>query len=124
MGKIGLKDLIRREYRDKDCVHFEYALRVQDATELKNGLLFVFDRESINASYWHVQIVYPKTYFVNAQVYEFDVQMPTVSLAQNIVSVCEMSLNAFQNTLKIEIQDKSIVDFEISDLIGGFENAQ
>ena len=123
MGKINIGDLKRREYHDKDCVRFEYELPIADATEVEK-LVFVFERESNSASFWKVQVVYPKTYFVNAQVYEFEIQMPSIMYAQNIVSVCEMCLNAFQNTLKIEIQDKSIVDFAIGDLIGGFKDAE
>ena len=107
---VLLKELKNRVYEEKMCVAFDY--QVKDAE----------DKVLVNAHYekkapaeWWMRIIFPRTRDADSQVYNFGYTLPREDMGLAIISA--IGLKYFQLYLKQEIQDKSMIDFTIGDLV-------
>lgn len=115
---ISLGDLIRRTYEDKECVHFEYELEFEDEPVLLPKVVrMVFDRSKLDSRIWYVFVMFPKGMYDGGTVYDIKVKMPTVSLSQDVIKVCACGLHAFKSVISAKVQDMSVLQFAISDVI-------
>lgn len=116
--KISLGDLVRRTYEMKECVHFEYEIEAEERPSLMpKRLRLMFDRSEIDSRIWHMSVIIPKGLYDSGTVYDIQVKMPSVTMAQDALNVCACGLHAFKTILGLQMQDVSVFQFMISDLL-------
>lgn len=109
---IETKELSNREYAGKECVGFTYSLiDKDDGSELMEARFKKIDPIS-----WRCIIIFEKTPIANSQLYDFTFQLPKESILLN--KICAIGLLYFQNNLKNEVQNKTIIDFAIGSKVG------
>mgnify|MGYP000866498709 CR=1 FL=1 len=110
---LKLKDLINRQYVEKQCKAFEYELKGE-----KDARILVAKFEvGANENEWSMQIVLDRTRDADSQVYKFDYVMPRNNLPLELIAAT--GLKYFQLYLKEEIQTKSEYDFMLGDVLKG-----
>lgn len=116
--KISLSDLVRRTYEDKECVHFEYEIEAEEQPAMMpKKLRLMFDKSEIDRRIWHMSVIIPKGLYDSGTVYDIQVKMPSVTTAQDALKVCACGLHALKTIFGLQIQDMSVFQFMLSDII-------
>lgn len=108
---IRLKDLQNRVYSGKQCISFEFPLKISD--ELAVVAKFTTDLYC----QWNMQVVLPRTRDKDSDVYNFSYLMPKSNLPLELIAAT--GLKYFQLYLKQEIQTKSDLDFMLGEITSG-----
>lgn len=116
---LSLKDLVNRVYRDKKCIAFDYEMIIADADNLFLRAMFTKQIPSgeSDSKVWRMQIIIPRTRDCDSQVYNFVYEMPKLDVPLELIA--GTGLRFFQLYLKEEVQTKSLLDFEIGELLKG-----
>lgn len=111
---IRLKDLQNRVYSGKQCISFEFPLKIDDEKEV----VARFERIIYGqAGQWRMQVVFDRDRDKDSDVYNFWYIMPKDNLPLELIAAT--GLKYFQLKLKQEIQDKSNLDFLLGDITSG-----
>lgn len=113
---IELKDLKNREVKNNETIKFDYDLEFQTNDQGKLKIPFTFEKviES-TGNEWKILVRLKPTQEKESQIYEFNYMLPKQNV--QLVLVTATGLRLFQMILQEEIQDKSLIDFEIGNLI-------
>ncbi len=108
---IRLKDLQNRVYSGKQCISFEFPLKISDESVVTAKFTTNFYCQ------WNMQVVLPRTRDKDSDVYNFSYIMPKSNLPLELIAAT--GLKYFQLYLKEEIQMKSNMDFVIGEITSG-----
>ena len=112
---LTLKDLENRVYSGKQCIRFEYTIKLDDNN--KKHAIARFERQLDNPTVWNMRIMFDRTRDKDSEVYNFGYVMPREGLPLELIAAT--GLRYFQLHIKEEIQAKSNIDFEIGKIIQG-----
>lgn len=107
---VLLKELQNRVYEEKQCVAFDYQVKDAEGKKLANA-----HYEKKAPTEWWMRIIFPRTRDADSQVYNFGYMLPREGM--DLAIICAIGLKYFQLYLKEEIQNKSMIDFAIGDLV-------
>lgn len=110
---IRLNDLQNRVYSGKDCMRFEYELKVSD----NKTAIAMFKREVEDVNMWTMQLVIGRTRDKDSEVYNFTYILPKVNVSLELVAAT--GLKYLQLHIKEEIQMKSELDFLLGTITDG-----
>lgn len=111
---ITRKELINlRHNEDKECVGFEYELKIENEKGRIVPLSFYFKR--LAEKYWEVSMISKNNSFGELRAYSVEYIIPTNKMSLEMVAAT--GLRNIQALLQAEIQYKSIIDFCIGDTI-------
>ncbi len=109
---INQKEL-NRVYRGKDCVGFDYFIKLGENETLKA----TFKKSPIDSKQWALQVVMGRTRDADSQVYWFDYVLPKEGM--DLTMIASIGLKYFQLYLKEEVQMKTNLDFALGEITGG-----
>ena len=109
---ITFKDLTNRVYSDKECIRFEYEFIANE-----RRVVACFERDVENKTEWNMHIVFGRTRDKDSEVYNFGYVMPKEDLPLTLITAT--GLRFFQLHIQREVQEKSNLDFAISEIIKG-----
>lgn len=115
---IKLKDLKNREYKDKECVAFQYDLDLgKDDRAQQVSLVFQFERASTEKQLWLLTTRIARTEAADTQCYYIGYEMPRKDLPLELI--CATGLKYFQLQMQSEMQLRTNVDFSIGSVTEG-----
>lgn len=108
--------LVNRQIKDKETIAFLYRLNYESDDEGQLTLPVHFTK-MIHAEQneWNVFIRINPTVEKESQIYEFNYVLPKRDMS--LITVAATGLRLFQMVLQEEIQNKHLIEFEITDLI-------
>lgn len=106
---IKAKEIIHRDYVDRECVGFTYKVPIEG----KKPLIVLFEREDANT--WSIQTMIGTWH--GADTYTFDFTHPAARCS--LEAIAAYGLKILQGQLQLEIQDKMAIDFAIGDATEG-----
>lgn len=109
---IFLKDLTNRVYSGKECFRFDYEFIANEKRVVAN-----FERNIENKAEWNMHIVFGRTRDKDSEVYNFGYIMPRGDLPLELIAAT--GLRYFQLYIQQEIQQKSNLDFVLSEITRG-----
>lgn len=112
---LTLKNLENRVYSGKQCIRFEYIIKLNN--ENKDQFIASFKRQLTNPTEWTMQIVFDRTRDKDSEVYNFGYVMPRDGLPLELIAAT--GLKYFQLHIKEEVQAKSNLDFELGNILQG-----
>lgn len=117
-----LKDLVARQYRNTECVAFEFPIVIDE--EIPSYVArFVKLAGAGNdivtrSERWRITVVIPSfTEHTQSSVYDFVFEMPRQHM--DLALICATGLRYFQYELKKEIEAKMAIDFDIGESVEG-----
>lgn len=111
---IDRKELINRKYNEnKECVGFEYELKIEDEKGRIKCLPFYFNR--LAERYWEVNTISKNRNFGELRAYSVEYEVPTRNMNLELIAV--YGLRNIQCIIQSEVQYKSMIDFCIGDTI-------
>lgn len=112
---LRLKDLEQRVYDGRYCTRFEVPVRYGD----KKCLLAQYTRipREGNGEEWNMRLVLERTRDKDSEVYNFGYVMPKSNLPLELIAAT--GLRYFQLHLKEEIQNKTMMDFALGEVLEG-----
>lgn len=111
---IDRKELINRKYDEsKECVGFEYELKIEDEKGRIKTLPFYFNR--LAERYWEVSMISKNKNFGELRAYSTEYEVPTKNM--NLEVIAASGLRYIQYVIQSEVQYKSMIDFCIGDCI-------
>ena len=115
--RMELKDLENRVYEDKKCIRFDYVIKGEQPTD---NVLVTFNRVFMNGvenvkDTWHIRMILDKTQYTDTQVYDAEITIPMHDAP--LVIVCGTGLHFIQSLLKEKIQNKSMLEFAIGEVV-------
>lgn len=111
---IALKELENRIYKDKQCIKFDYIVKDEKGKEMFEAR---FKRAENDEKEWILNVVLERTRDADSQVYSFKYILPRAGLTLELIAA--IGLKYFQLYLKEEIQNKTIYDFAIGEVVKG-----
>ena len=112
-GMIKFKDLQNKVYSGKQCIRFEYTIRLDN--ENKSHAIARFERQLTKPTEWKMQIIFDRTRDKDSEVYNFGYIMPRDGLPLELIAAT--GLKYFQLYIKEEVQAKSNLDFELGNIL-------
>lgn len=113
---ITLKDLQHKEILNNETIKFDYRLEFETDSKGKTHIWFQF-RKILNSesNEWKLFVRLLPSQEKESQVYEFNYALPKQNVS--LVLIASTGLRLFQMVLQEEMQNKHLIDFEISNLI-------
>ena len=111
---IKLKDLINRIYEHKRCIGFEIEINKENLPKAK----YLFKKLSeLDKPTWVLTVLIPRDRDKDTQVYNFSYEIPRDNIP--LETVAGIGLRFFQLKIQEEVQQKSDLNFELSDVLQG-----
>lgn len=115
---IKLKDLKNREYKDKECVAFQYDLDLgKDDRAQEMYLQFHFQRTAKDSNVWILTTKIARVEVADSQCYYIGYEMPRSGLPLELI--CATGLRYFKLQMQNEIQLRTNIDFSIGTVTEG-----
>lgn len=115
---IQLKELKKKEYLEKKCIHFVYGMKAD-----KKTINAVFDKvfneyeENEDKDIWKMMILFERDKVSDSQIMEFVYAMPKKNM--NLELIAATGLRYFYYYMKEVIDKRTELLFEVSNAIEG-----
>lgn len=110
---IKISELTNKRIVDKRIVQYDYPLIYSDNEGFEQTLYMNF--KMVEDDVWRLFALFPPTQEKESQIYQFNYQMPKPNIDLSIVTATGLRL--FQMVLQDEIQEKHLVEFQITNVI-------
>ena len=110
---IALNDLVKRVYRDKECIEFSYFVKDEKGETLFEAVY----SKSLNGDgrTWYARIILDRTRDADSQIYGLGYTMPKTGLPLALIAAT--GLKYFQLYLREEIDRKVQYDFALGEVL-------
>lgn len=111
---IKLKDLVNRKYDHKRCIGFEIEIHKENLPDAK----YLFKKLlECDKPTWEILVIMPRDRDKDTQVYNLSYEVPRDNIP--LETIAGIGLRFFQLKIQEEIQQKSDLNFELSDVLQG-----
>lgn len=115
---IKLKDLINRQYKEKQPLAFDYELDLgKDDQAQPMVMQFHFTRSGTEDKVWMMEVKLPRTAVADSQCYYIGYEMPRSGLPLELI--CATGLRYFKLQMQQEVQLRTNIDFSIGSVTEG-----